>query len=111
MKKIKLIKGLSYSGEVTATAKNPMLEVEDDVAQRVALTGYFAICGDVVANNAQKTKTIDDFTVAELKAFAAAKNIDLQKAKTKSEILAVIKTALDASTNDNDDGDDEDAKK
>ena len=44
MYKLKLIKGLSYSGVVKATKKNPIVEVADEAtAQAAVASGYFAM--------------------------------------------------------------------
>lgn len=41
----------------------------------------------------EKNVTLEELTVAELKAFAAANNIDLGEATKKADILAAIKNA------------------
>lgn len=41
----------------------------------------------------EETKSVEDMTVAELKAYAAENEIDISKAERKAEILATIKRA------------------
>ena len=47
-------------------------------------------------------KALDEMNVAELKAYAEARGIDLGEAKKKADILAAIKTAQDVNSNDSD---------
>ncbi|MFX3631859.1 MAG: hypothetical protein ACE3L7_07240 [Candidatus Pristimantibacillus sp.] len=54
----------------------------------------------VKAENEQKDKLLESFTVKELHEYAEARQIDLGDATKKDEILAVIKTAEAAANAD-----------
>lgn len=48
MYRVKLIKALSYSGLVTATAAKPYVDIEDDeTAEKVLATGYFQLIEEI----------------------------------------------------------------
>lgn len=109
---LKLIKGLSYSGIVRATARKPDVFTEDKAVRDAALaSGYFAEAGEVetvddnhlpdpVGGN-ESVKTADHatelskMTTEELKAYASINGIPLGSAKKKEAILKAIKDAED----------------
>ena len=99
---LRLCKGLSYSGVVSATKQAPDVFVEDEKTALAAVnTGYFKLVegGDIVPPPVIPTGTItplDVMTVQQLKEYSKEKNIDLAGASTKPEILDCIEKALAA---------------
>lgn len=103
MFKLKLIKGLSYSGIVSATAKNPYVTVDnEEIALAAVETGYFKIVersenipdgknGENKAENKDWKKLNKD----ELITFANEHNIDVSSCKNQDERIAIIEAALD----------------
>lgn len=104
MIKLKLIKGLSYSGIVSATAKSPYVSVEDEAAANMAVaSGYFAIVAEEDAGEAEAGETepmqyggklLDDMNKSELETFAAYKGISLKGITKKADIIAKLKAEL-----------------
>ena len=99
MFKLKLVKGLSYSGfYVKATVKEPFVEVEDkEVADYLVKSKHFELVAS--AETGSKTPPDDNvpseqWTVPQLQAFAAEKGIDIAGLKLKPEILAKVQEAL-----------------
>lgn len=115
MYKVKLIKGLSYTGAVHATKENPYVDVEDkETADAVVATGYFELVEETADDNNDGGKNdksgeaaIDDMTIAQLKAYAAEKGIDLAGVSRRDDIIAKIKAAETA--DDNNDGENDGA--
>lgn len=96
MYKLKLIKGLSYSGVITATKDYPIVNVDDkDLAHEAVKTGYFSLIEEAEMIPPEKEKTLDDMTVKELEAFAAEKEIDLKGCGSKADKLNRILSAID----------------
>ncbi len=89
MTKVKLIKGLSYKGIISATKQKPFVEVDDKNVKEVLATGYF----EVVEETAEEEKLLEDMKVAELDAYAEENGIDLGEAKNKAEKIETIKNA------------------
>lgn len=115
MYKVKLIKGLSYTGAVHATKKDPYAEVEKkETADALVASGYFELVESTDetgtdANNdgaEDNTKGLDAMTVPELDAYADEKGIDLAGCKNKAEKIAKIKEATDANNDGADYGED-----
>lgn len=106
MYRIKLIKALSYSGLVTATAASPYVDIEDDeTAEKVLATGYFetVFAGpktlEVTEEDADyhySGKTLDEMNVSELETFAAYKGISLKGIKKKDSIISKLREELAA---------------
>ena len=110
---IRLIKGMSYSGAVTATRRHPDVFTENEAEYTSAMkSGYFAdLTGadekagpgkenpgeeDVKEpgkENPGEEDTFSDMNVDELKAYAEANGISLAGAKKKAEILSAIREA------------------
>lgn len=115
MYKVKLIKGLSYTGAVQATKENPYVDVEDkETADAVVATGYFELVEETADDNTDGGKNDESgatdynkMTVPQLEAYAAEKGIDLAGASRKAEIIAKIAAAETA--DDNTDGEDDGA--
>lgn len=115
MYKVKLIKGLSYTGAVHATKDNPYVDVESkEAADAAVATGYFELVEATADDNNDGEKNdnsgatdLDKMTVPQLKAYAAEKGIDLEGASRKDDIIAKIAAA--ATADDNNDGEDDGA--
>ena len=97
---IRLIKGMSYSGAVTATRRHPDVFTENEAEYTSAMkSGYFEdLTGaDEKAGpgkeNPGEEDTFSDMNVDELKAYAEANGISLAGAKKKAEILSAIREA------------------
>ncbi len=110
---IRLIKGMSYSGAVTATRRHPDVFTENEAEYTSAMkSGYFEdLTGadekaepgkentgeeDVKEpgkENPGEEDTFSDMNVDELKAYAEANGISLAGAKKKAEILSAIREA------------------
>lgn len=110
---IRLIKGMSYSGAVTATRRHPDVFTENEAEYTSAMkSGYFEdLTGadekagpgkenpgeeDVKEpgkENPGEKDTFSDMNVDELKAYAEANGISLAGAKKKAEILSAIREA------------------
>lgn len=114
---IRLKKGLSYSGAVTATRRDPDVFTEDaEIYASAMASGYFAdLTGSEAGKNleepdpqeeddgaardetgareADEEDALASLSVEELKAYAELNGIDLSGAKKKAEILALIREA------------------
>lgn len=123
MPKVKLIKGLSYSGIISASYKNPLVDVDNSKLEAVLATGYFALADKAPApvkkpeeieaereaaeadfaarieglglNNDSLSR--DEYAVAVNKLnradadkFAIGLGLDVEKAKNKDEVIALI---------------------
>lgn len=106
MFKLKLIKGLSYTGYgIKATAANPFVEVDKkEVSDALVASRYFSfIEGEPSANNDKSgDKPLEKMTEKELEAYAAENGIDLSGASKKADKLTVIQQALAESDNADD---------
>lgn len=112
MYKVKLIKGLSYTGAVHATKENPYVDVESkEAADAAVATGYFELVEETAddktdGGNEQSGATdYSKMTVPQLEAYAAEKGIDLEGASRKADIIAKItaaETADDKTDGEND---------
>ncbi len=101
MYRVKLIKALSYSGLVTATAAKPYVDIEDDeIAEKVLATGYFETVSaspKTLESDAENVgKPLDEMNVSELETFATYKNISLKGIKKKDDIIKRLKEELSA---------------
>ena len=105
---LRLCKGLSYSGVVSATKDAPDVFVEDEAAALAAVsTGYFKIMEDASftippAAPSGPVTTLDAMTVLQLRLYADANGIDLTGATRKDEILSRIADAQKKNMNDSD---------
>jgi len=108
MVRIKLVKGLSYSGIVTATKKNPFVTTDEETAKEAVATGYFTI-EEVIEEYPEKTgedqeedqapptsddkvqKPIEKMTKPELEAYAKANGIDISSCTNNEQRIALIK--------------------
>lgn len=113
MVRIKLLKGLSYSGIITATKKSPYVTTDEDTAKEAVATGYFELVIDEAAsdtsaeNTARYQKDDDDnltpadkekeqkpiskMTKPELEAYAEKNGIDISSCNNNEERIALIK--------------------
>lgn len=102
MIKLKLKKGLSYCGVVSATKEHPYVDVENEAAAKLAVaSGYFEVVssGTNAPNSEPATGAVtklDVMTVAQLRDYAKENGIDLAGATKKEEILSVIENALNS---------------
>lgn len=55
MVRIKLLKGLSYSGVVSATKKSPYVTTDEDTAKEAVATGYFGYVPEAVSTPSTDT--------------------------------------------------------
>lgn len=96
MYKLKLIKGLSYSGVVLATQKKPYVETEDEaIANAAVASGYFELVDALPdppapADPDPDYAALSKMTKAELQEYATANGIDLAGTKTIADILQAI---------------------
>lgn len=111
MAKLKLIQGLSYTGIISATKKNPYVEVDDEATVQAAVaTGYFEVVGasEAVEETESETtaekeslqyggKTLDEMNKSELETFATYKNVSVKGCKSKQAIITKLEKALPAS--------------
>lgn len=119
IREISLTKGMSYTGYgIKATKKNPIVTVDDATAVKLLATGYFADCGttspkaeaeeepsdlvkaaEPVSEPAEPAipdvdyEKLSHMTKAELAEVAEANNIDIEKCRTKADILETISVA------------------
>ncbi|MCM1530115.1 MAG: hypothetical protein NC093_08995 [Alistipes sp.] len=106
MYRVKLIKALSYCGLVAATAATPYVDIEDDeTAEKVLATGYFAtVCAgpktlEVTEKEADYhygSKPLDEMNISELETFAAYKGVSLKGIKKKDAIISKLREELPA---------------
>ena len=115
--RLKLIEGpLSYNGIIRATAKNPIVEVEDEAVAALAMaSGYFinldanVVSDDPVENGDEGTeevaetenlqyggKLLSEMNKSELETFAAYRDVSLKGISKKAEIIAALREALPA---------------
>jgi hypothetical protein len=99
MCKIKLIKGRSYHGAVTATNLNPVVEVDEATARKAVASGYFALLEEPKpqgggSEGGGEADAIGKMTVEQLEAYAAENGIDLAGAQKKADKLAKIIEAV-----------------
>lgn len=104
MFKLKLIKGLSYNGIVSATAKNPYVTVDDKKTALAAVdTGYFKIVDNskkdndgqnANGTNNENPKDWKKLNKDDLIAFANEHNIDVSACKNQDERIAIIEAVL-----------------
>lgn len=110
---LRLVKGLSYSGAVSATKDHPDVFVEDEKKyQRAMKSGYFEeiIDADATRKNLdtearsgaeadrenktdESSDVLEGMSSAELKAYASLNGIDIAGLKKKEEVLEAIKSA------------------
>ena len=110
---LRLIKGLSYSGVVRATAKKPDVFIDDKAVRDAAISsGYFeevgaakaeaeaenpAVFPETAEEEAEETTShateLSKMTVEELKAYASINGIPIGSAKKRE---AILKAVIDA---------------
>jgi len=105
MIRLRLIKGYSYTGVVSATKKQPFVDVETEAeAQAAVATGYFEVCASTPAeppsgddgaegDSVPDYEGLSEMTKDELTAYAKENNISLDGCKTKADILEAISVA------------------
>ena len=107
--RLKLIEGpLSYNGIIRATAKNPIVEVEDEAVAELAMaSGYFinldAREPSEVPEEPEEVeeeqllyggKLLSEMNKSELETFAAYVDVDIKGCKTKAQIITALKEKL-----------------
>lgn len=113
MAKLKLIKGLSYSGIISATKKKPYVEVDDEATVQAAVaTGYFEVVDAEASQPVEEPETaevlaeepmqyggkpLNEMNKSELETFAAYRDVDIKGANTKAAIIKKLRAALPAS--------------
>lgn len=117
MAKLKLIKAKSYfggvkGGTILATAKNPVVDVPEEDAERLLSTGYFGVAegenntdGGEAGNggdneggeNLFDAEELAEMSIPELREFAKEREIDLEGLTKKADILEAISKALGGS--------------
>ncbi len=95
MTKLKLIKGLSYTGHgVSVSASSPFVEVNDENrANALAGSGYFSIVAEAPGASAPNTadeKPLEKMTEKELESYAAENGIDISGLTRKADKLSAI---------------------
>lgn len=96
---LKLIRGLSYCGIVTASRERPCVLVEEEeLANAVVATGYFELI-DVNPEAWPETEEgtverMDTMTVKQLREYAKNIGVDLAGATKKEDILAILYKAI-----------------
>ena len=99
MYRIKLIKGLSYTGIVSATKEHPIVEVEDEAVAKLAIaSGYFKpVSEEETTSSEPATPSDGDFNKAlemlnksQLETLAADHDISLAGCKSKSDYIDAI---------------------
>ena len=100
---VKYIGSRTYAGHgVFVSAIEPFAEVEDeDVSARLLATGRFVAAGEETTNAKNSPPVADDtpgeqWSVKQLKTYAADNGIDLDGASSKTDILAKIQEAESA---------------
>lgn len=100
MKKVCLKTGLSYVAKGISCMKGKVVDVEDDVAERLMKTGRFEIAGaasmdpESVAPEG-KSANINSMKKDELIAFAEAQGIDVADCKNNEERIQRIQSEMD----------------
>lgn len=106
MYKLTMCKGLSYHGIVTATVKRPDVEVEKkEDAEYLAGTGYFRLTAQPIPQPAaqpivpepdkvRNRKALENYSKAELEAYAAEVDADISECTNNEQRAAVIKAVL-----------------
>lgn len=92
MKRLELIKGLSYSTRTFSAKKAVPFDAEDDVAEKLMETGRFKEIESIP--DPTEEKPLDKMKTAELEAFAAEKGIDISGCKSNAVRVEAIKAAL-----------------
>lgn len=97
---LKLVKGLSYTGVVTATKQHPDVFVEDEATVKAAVaSGYFKLIeGEEETTDGgeekEPGKTLEEMTVPELETYAVYKGVSLKGISKKADIIAKLKEEL-----------------
>lgn len=98
---LKLVKGLSYCGIVSATKKKPDVFVNDKtVADLAVATGYFVLVEGAEAGEGaeEKAEDLKDMEYNDLKKLAADLGIDTKVVKKKADLIAAIEAAREEGT-------------
>lgn len=100
MKKVCLKTGISYVAKGISCMKGKVVDVEDDVAERLMKTGRFEIV-DAVSMDPEsvapegKSANITSMKKDELIAFAEAQGIDVADCKNNEERIQRIQSEMD----------------
>lgn len=110
--RIKLIKGMSYTGNgIQATKKNPEITVEDKAtAEKAVASGFFKLIEETTeqetgdedgqeydeAQAIEEEIAVENLSLAQLKDIAAQMGISKSGLKTKADYIAAIEAAADA---------------
>ena len=100
MVKLKLCKGLSYSGIVKATIDEPFINVDDTIVDAVIQTGYFSVVKEpeevISLGNIEKEgkqteeKPISKMNKTELEAKAKELDIDISGCQKVGDIRSLL---------------------
>lgn len=113
MHHLKLTKGLSYMGAVSATKDKPDVFVEDEARYKRAMaSGYFKEIHDSEEASSEESayeeeetedpeteetvdtgENLEDMSVVELTAYASVNGIDVTGLKKKADLVKAIKEA------------------
>ncbi|MDD2979535.1 MAG: hypothetical protein PHN80_06130 [Hespellia sp.] len=93
MKRLELIKGLSYSTRTFSAKKAVPFDVEDDMAEKLMETGRFEELESIL-DAEDKDKPIEKMNKSELEALAAEKGIDISACKNNADRAETIKAAI-----------------
>ena len=106
MFKLKLVRGLSYSGYgVKATNQRPIITVDKkEAADALIASGHFSLIAESGADNTfVEVKSIEKKTEKELDAYARENGIDLSGVSGKAKKLAKIQEVLAGNEDDGSD--------
>lgn len=96
---LKLIKGLSYSGDISATKKKPDAYTEDEaIAKKAVASGYFALADSEDGNEAPEengkghldAEQLEAMKMDDLKKLAAEMGIETKTLKNKAALVEAI---------------------
>ncbi len=90
---LKLVKGKSYNGIISASVDKPLVTVNDEaIAKKAIASGYFEKVFHPVEDD-NEAEDLSKLKVAELKKIAGKENVDISNCVKKDEIIAEIKKA------------------
>ena len=100
MYKLKLNKGLSYTGYgINATANKPFIETDKkEISESLIASGYFSFVekgnSEEISRQQPEEKPLEKMTEKELDAYASENGIDISGISKKSDKLSTIQKAL-----------------
>ena len=101
MKKLELIKGLSYSTMLFTAKKGASFIAENDLAERLLQTGKFKLIEEIPEEKVIiAAKNLDDMKKDELISYASEHGIDVAACKTNEDRISVIRAAENSAGSD-----------